>query len=943
MERPGQRSNGSSELDIGSLGFVEDLYVRYLRDAGSVTGDWREYFGSLEAGDMTLASSRARTWTAPRIVSGNRVIREAVYAGEEGKALESAEYQDQVNLLVRNYRVRGHIIAQLDPLERPQPRPPELELRFYGFDEHDLDRRVYCIDFHATNVRTLGDLIACLRDTYCRSIAVQYMHIDDLAIRRWLQERMELSRNRLKLSAEEQRRMLTRLTNAVIFEEFIRKKYVGAKTFSLEGCESLIPLLDLALEKASHQGVREVVIGMAHRGRLNVLTNVVGKSPRAVFEEFEDVEHERYFGRGDVRYHLGYSGDRVLPDDTRMHLSLCFNPSHLEFVDSVVLGRVRAKQERLPEARRGRCMALIVHGDAAFAGEGIVQETLNLSQLPAYTTGGTLHVIVNNQIGFTTSPEEGRASRYATEVARMLQVPIFHVNGEDPEAVAQAVSLAMDYRHAFKRDVFVEMFGYRRWGHNETDEPSFTQPLLYRSIARRKPVREGYLDHLLQFGDISRDEAESIARRQRAEFERELSAARDQGFRRPPRRTRGIWIRGAYKGGEESDVPEVATAVQPERITNLLAALTRVPDGFRLHPKLKRILDARRAMGRGEVRMDWATAEALALATLATEGVRIRLTGQDTARGTFSQRHAVLHDQETGETYTPLQNLAQDQAPVTVANSPLSEAGVLGFEYGYSLDCPDGLVLWEAQFGDFANAAQVIIDQFIASAEDKWQRLSGLVLLLPHGFEGQGPEHSSARLERFLDLAAEDNFQVVFPSSPVQLFHCLRRQALRLWRKPLIVLTPKGLLRHRAFVSDLSEFGVGGFRRVITRGRLGHGVSRVLMATGKMGFELERHPKDQAEQEQMPLVYLEQLYPLPRKELEAALDGLEDGTSVIWVQEEPENMGAWRYLRAELGERLLGRLPFSCVCRRSSASPATGSLAAHKVEQQQLLKKALEA
>jgi len=943
MVLPAQRGNGVSHPVSESLGFAEALYARYLQDAGNVPAGWRDYFARLDSAQASPPSSRPRPWSAPRIVSGNRVVREAVYTGSQGEALESAGYQTQVNQLVRNYRVRGHIIAQLDPLERSPPCPPELELGSYGFDKRDLERPVRSIAFHGKDVHTLGELITRLREAYCGSIALQYMHIDDLAIRHWLQDRMESTAHRLSLTASAQRRMLTRLTNAVIFEEFIRRKYVGAKTFSLEGCESLIPLLDQALEKASQQGVREVVIGMAHRGRLNVLANVVGKSPREIFQEFEDNEHERYFGRGDVRYHLGYSGDRTLGDDVRLHLSLCFNPSHLEFVNPVVIGRVRAKQERLPESKRGRCMALMVHGDAAFAGEGIVQETLNLSQLPAYSTGGTLHVMVNNQIGFTTSPAEGRSSTYATEVARMLQVPIFHVNGEDPEAVAQVVNLAMDYRHTFHRDVFVDMFGYRRLGHNETDEPSFTQPLLYRSIAGRKPVRDGYLDHLLKLGDISRDEAEQIAQRQRDEFEQELSAARRPDTRRPRRRTRGIWIRGAYQGGRERDVPDGSTAVQSQRLTNLLAALTRLPEGFHLHRKLKRVLGTRRAMGQGKAPIDWSTAEALALATLATEGFRIRLTGQDTARGTFSQRHAVLHDQETGETITPLQHLAPNQAPVTVANSPLSEAGALGFEYGYSMDCPDGLVLWEAQFGDFANAAQVIIDQFIAGAEDKWQRLSGLVLLLPHGFEGQGPEHSSARLERFLTLAAEDNFQVVFPSSPVQFFHCLRRQALRPWRKPLIVLTPKGLLRHRAFVSALDEFCTGGFRRLIPRGRLHTGVNRVLMATGKMSFELARHQDDHAAENRAPLLHLEQLYPLPRKELEAALQNLTDGTPVTWVQEEPENMGAWRYLRAELGEQLFGRFPLSRISRCPSASPATGSSAAHKKEQQQLLKQALEA
>jgi 2-oxoglutarate dehydrogenase E1 component len=919
-----------------SLPFVEGLYADYLRDPRSVSEDWQRYFEALGNGVQRLPPRLGPSFTPPRLFDPGPG---AAAAGDG--AADVAALQDRADQLVRAFRVRGHMAAAIDPLGLPRAPQPELDPAFYGFTERDLARTVSTETLGGRERQTLGELIERLETTYCRSIGAQFMHIDELEVRRWLQQRMESTRNRVQLSRAEQLRILIRLTDAVIFEEFIQKKYLGAKTFSLEGCESLIPLLDLAIEKSGEQGVDEVVLAMAHRGRLNVLANLLGKSARQIFREFEDADPALHYGRGDVKYHLGHSSDWTLVGGRQIHLSLCFNPSHLEFVSPVAVGRVRAKQDRWEDSERRRGLALLIHGDAAFAGEGIVQETLNLSELAGYRVGGSVHVIVNNQLGFTTRPVEYRSSTYATDVAKMLQSPIFHVNGEDPEAVAQVVRLGLDFRERFQRDLVIDMYGYRRRGHNEGDEPSFTDPLLYATIARRKGVREGYLEHLLELGGISREEADEIAAARRRHLEQELSAARREDYV-PPRQGSGkIWF--GYVGGPEANVPRIETGVDGERLAELLERLTAIPEGFHLHPKLQRGFAQRRAMATGERPLDWSAAEALAFATLATEGYRVRLSGQDTARGTFSQRHAVLHDFETDATWVPLANLAEDQAPVEILNSPLSEAGALGFEYGYSLDYPEALVLWEAQFGDFINAAQVIVDQFIASAEDKWQRLSGIVLLLPHGFEGMGPEHSSARLERFLLLAADDNLQVVNLTTPAQYFHCLRRQVIRRWRKPLIVMTPKRLLRHPRAVSSLADLTQGGFRRVLhdDPGIDPSGVERVLLCSGKIYYELlEKREEDQ--RSDVALMRLEQLYPLSEEDLEQALAPYPDRARAFWVQEEPENMGAWRFLHTRYGERLLGRLPFSGISRPATASPASGSAASHELEQKEILLKAFD-
>jgi len=922
-------------FDSHSLSFVEDLYRDYVQDPSSVSEDWRKFFASVAGRDGHFlrdpqfgpSFKPQSLFHATAGANGNGAAQSHVSAGV---------LQERVDQLVRAYRVRGHRLARVDPLGEPPTMLPELDPEFHGLGPAELDRTFSTRSLGGADEATLREILKHLRNTYCRFIGVQFMHIDDLAVRGWLQERVESTENRIQLSRQEQLRILTCLTDAVMFEEFIQKRYLGAKSFSLEGSESLIPLLDLAIEKSSSQNIDEIVIAMAHRGRLNVLANIIGKSPQQIFHEFEDQEPALNRGRGDVKYHLGYSASHTTTTGRNIHLSLCFNPSHLEFVNPVASGRMRAKMDREGDAAQNRGLVLMIHGDAAFAGEGVIQETLNLSQLPGYCTGGALHVVVNNQLGFTTPPEQSRSSTYATDVAKMLQIPIFHVNGEDPESVAQVVNLALDFRQQFRRDVVIDMYCYRRRGHNEGDEPSFTQPLLYKAIEQRQTVRESYLERLLLLGEITVDEADRIAEERRQRLEEAFSVARSRGYAPPARSPGGVWT--GYQGGREVNVDEVDTGASRERLGTLLSSLAQVPADFHVHPKIARLLGQRAEMATGTRPLDWSAAEALALATLATDQVPVRLSGQDSERGTFSQRHAVLHDFETGARYMPLAHLAPDQAAIEIYNSPLSETGVLGFEYGYSLDRPSALVMWEAQYGDFINVAQVIIDQFLVSAEDKWRRLSGLTMLLPHGLEGSGPEHSSARLERFLMLAAEDNLQIVQPSTPAQYFHVLRRQALRRWRKPLIVMTPKSLLRHAAAVSTLDDLTSGTYRRVIpdTGETPGAKIRRVVMCSGKVYYELVAKRAELARSD-VALVRIEQFYPFPYKQLRAALAEYRDGTPVVWIQEEPENMGAWWFLRMQLGQTLFERLPLSGIYRRAGASPATGSASSHRLEQDELI------
>ena len=920
-----------------NVDYLEQLYLRYLEDPEQLLPQWGELFERwIEEDGADRRAAAGPSFRRASIFNPSA----ATGAQQQGEQLQLARIQERVDQLIRNYRVRGHIIAGIDPLGTVRPRPDELRPEHYGFTEEDMSRSFSTGLIPGSNLQSLRDIIDRLERTYCSCIGAQFMHIDELEARDWLQRRMEKSENRLKLSPGQQRRIFEKLTDAVIFEEFVRRKYVGAKTFSLEGAESLIPLLDMALDKAGSQGVREVAMGMSHRGRLNVLANIIGKSYQDIFHEFEDVDATFYVNRGDVKYHLGYHNYFTTASGRQLHVSLGFNPSHLEFVTPVTLGRTRAKQDRFGDSHRTVGMAMVIHGDAAFAGEGIVQESLNLSQLPGYACGGAVHIVVNNQIGFTTSPEQGRSSTYATDVAKMLQIPIFHVNGQDPEAVAQVVDLALDFRQTYHRDVVIDMYCYRRLGHSEGDEPAYTQPLMYREIERRPSVQASYLDCLLELGGITREEADQIAQHRKETLEQKLDEARRKDFVYNPGTLEGMWK--GYQGDRECFIEDVPTGVEREKLAEYLRRLAELPEGFHLHKKLKRTIKQREEMAAAERPVDWAAAESLALGSVAAEGFRVRLSGQDSQRGTFSHRHAVLHDTEDGHTYTPLAHVSPDEAQVEIINSPLSEAGALGFEYGYSLVFPDGLVVWEAQFGDFANAAQVIIDQFIASAEDKWQHLSGLVLLLPHGFEGQGPEHSSARLERFLCLAAEDNIQVVVPTTPAQYFHVLRRQVLSRWRKPLIVLTPKSLLRHRLVVSPLAELAEGHFCHVLPDPEPPREpVRRVLLCTGKIFYKLleARRARDRHD---VALLRIEQLYPLPEGQLADELKEYPDDTPVYWVQEEPENMGAWSYLRFRFGERLFGRFPLEGITRAASASPATGSASSHRLEQDEVIATAFD-
>jgi len=787
----------------------------------------------------------------------------------------------------------------------------------------------------------LQQILKILQNTYCRAVGVQYMHIDDPEPKFWLQQTMETTENIRSLSHAEQIRILTRLTDAEMFEEFIAKKYVGAKRFGLEGAESLIPLLDLALEDAGEFGIEDIVIGMAHRGRLNVMANIMQKDPGQIFREFDDTNPELHFGRGDVKYHLGYSSVWTTSTGKKIDLALCFNPSHLEFVGPVVLGRVRARQEKLGQGAHQRVMGLVIHGDAAFAGQGVVQEMLNMSEIAGYSVGGTIHIIVNNQVGFTTAPKQARSGTYPTDVAKMLQIPIIHVNGEHPEAVAQAIRLAMEYRKKFNKDVVVDMWCYRRRGHNEGDDPTYTQPLMYKQIAKMASVRERYVDSLLKVPQpaLGRSEVEDIATKRREYLEAELAKARAKDYD-----YKQLATQGGYRGGLDKDTPEVATEVDPEILASLLVKLTEVPEGFTTNPKLqKMVLESRKEMAAGKKSLDWGAAENLAYASLVVQGVPVRLSGQDVGRGTFSHRHAIFHDFETGEQYIPLNNLSKDQARYQVWDSPLSEVAVLAFEYGLCLDRPECLTLWEAQFGDFVNVAQVIIDQFIVSSEDKWSRLNGLVMLLPHGFEGQGPEHSSARLERFLGLAAEDNIQVVNLTTPGQLFHCLRRQVLRPLRKPLVVMSPKSLLRHPECVTPLAEMAVGSFQRVLPDCGSGSSskVTRTLLCSGKLYYELDAYRKAHNRSD-VAIVRLEQIYPFPDRQLKSALSVFPKGTAAIWVQEEPANMGALPFLRCRFDDKLFDRHPFMHISRPESASPATGSGGAHKIEQASLIEQAFK-
>ncbi|MEZ4261245.1 MAG: 2-oxoglutarate dehydrogenase E1 component [Polyangiaceae bacterium] len=916
-----------------NAGFVEDLHTQFLQSPASVPDEWRTFF---EGNKVSTSNGAARTngsASVPRAVAHvpppPPSELDAVMGVTAAVAMQGRLYQ-----LVNAYRVRGHLFARIDPLGSPPAAAPELELANFGLGPQELDTSFLTLGISGLPERaTLREILAHLTETYCGSIGVEFTHVEEPAARTWLQASMESTRNRCALEREEVLRILTRLTDAEIFEQFVHKNFVGAKRFSLEGAESMIAMLDLLVEYSSAHGVEEIVIGMAHRGRLNVLVNILEKNLREVFAAFNDRNPEKNLGRGDVKYHLGHSFDRVTASGKKIHLSLAFNPSHLEFVNPVVEGRVRAKQVR---AKRSGIVPLLIHGDAAFCGQGIVPETLNLTGLEGYSTGGTIHLVVNNQIGFTTLPSDSRSTRYCTDIARMLKVPVFHVNGEDPEAVIQVARLAVEYRQRFGSDVVIDMYCYRKYGHNEGDEPRFTQPLMYSVIDQKPTVREVYVRKLVATGQVTREQADEIEHARKAALDQALEDEKQGDYMTAPNAMEGLWT--PYYGGPDALVPEADTSLSRDKLAQLATRLAEMPPGFSPNPKVHALVQGRRDRVIAGEPFDWGTAETLAFASLLDEGHRVRLSGQDARRGTFSHRHAALYDTSTGARHVPLAQL--NPGMFEVYDSPLSEAGVLGFEYGYSLDCPDGLIMWEAQFGDFVNGAQVIIDQFIVSAEDKWLRLSGLVMLLPHGYEGQGPEHSSARVERFLQMAAQDNIQVCNLTTPAQLYHCLRRQVLRPWRKPLVIFTPKSLLRHKMAMSTVDDLACGPFQRVIPdQATDPRNVKRILLCSGKVYYDLY-DARQKLGRQDVAIVRLEQLYPL-NDQLTRALASYADGTRLVWVQEEPRNAGAWYFINSTLPGIIGSRLPLSVVSRPMSASPATGSHSSHKLEQQRLIDEAL--
>ncbi len=908
-----------------NLQLVDEMYARYEVDPMSLDPAWRRLFA-----DGTLPVTNGHGARSPLALS--------TPSAAPSDALVTARAAAAWNL-VNAYRVRGHLAAEVDPLGLlERPTFPEFMPETYGFSKADLGTVVQAGGFVGLEQAPLGEVVARCREAYCGSIGVEFMHIRDAERREFLQEQMETRAAYRGLERETKIGVLSDLVGAEEFEQFVHRKYPGTKRFSLEGAETTIPMLNLALEHACRLGCIEAVIGMAHRGRLTVLTHVMQKKARDVFMEFEDIPSGASMAGGDVKYHLGYSTDRVDRAGRRIHVSLAFNPSHLEAVNPVVIGRVRAKQRRFRDWEHAQVLGILIHGDAAFAGQGLVAETLNLSEIHGYRTGGTLHFVVNNQIGFTATPHESRSTTYCTDIAKMIQVPIFHVNGEDPDACAAVMQIAMEYRARFHTDVVVDMYCYRRFGHNEMDEPGFTQPVMYRIIQQKKHIPEIYGQYLVEKGVITSEHLAELRARIAAQYERELEIAKAAELRPPIEAHGGVW--GPYKGGPDTAVPDVETGVPRERLEEITRRATSVPEGFHAHGKILRLLQQREEMGTGKRPLDWAMGELLAFGSLLWEGTLVRLSGQDSGRGTFSQRHAILVDQDDGREYVPLKNIRPGQAEFLIYDSPLSEAGCLGFEFGYSLDYPDALVIWEAQFGDFANGAQVIIDQFLASSEEKWRRICGLTLLLPHGYEGQGPEHSSARPERFLKLCAEDNWQVCQPSTPAQIFHLLRRQVVRPWRKPLVVLTPKSLLRLPEAASDLSELTSGCFSKVIgdQAGLAAGDVKRIVLCSGRVYYDLVA-ARQKRQDQRTAILRIEQLYPWPAEELTRALGAFPQATELVWVQDEPRNQGPWSFVAPRL-RRLFQQGPVLGVTRKESASPATGSHRQHVEEQRALLAEA---
>ncbi len=909
--------------DAYNRDIIEDAYHRWQAEPASVDVTWQAFFAGAEfAGNGVAERVEAM---APAAITGNLRLQTGVVR------------------LVNWYRQVGHVQAHIDPLQDGPPPPSNLlKLENFGLSDADLDATVDgSMVFGINGPVTLRGLVDALKAIYCGRVGVEFMHIDDLEKRSWIAERIEAGRHRPVVDRRQKFRTLMTLHQAQLFENYLHTKYAGKKRFSLEGGETLIPMLDAVVNAAPALGMQEIVIGMAHRGRLNVLVNTLQKPFEQIFNEFEDhyIPESTADGDGDVKYHMGFSADIATPDGGRVHVTLTPNPSHLEIVNPVVEGRVRAKQRLHGDSDRSRGMALLIHGDAAFMGQGPVAETLNLANLTGYRTGGTLHIVINNQIGFTTSPKDGRSTRYCTDLAKFIQAPIFHVHGEDPEAAVYLSQLALEYRQKFKADVMIDLVCYRKYGHNEGDEPAITQPVDYRKIKAKKPVGEVYTDQLLAEGVIQPEEAAAID----ADFRKLLDDALQGVKAQPPQPKRMVGFTKVWKGfAKQYSHAPADTSISREVADRIADQFARVPDGFQWHPTIKRLADRRQSDIKSGGNLDWGTGEALAFGSLVLERHLVRLSGQDCRRGTFAHRHSYYFDQETGQGYCPLDRLSPEQAPFDAFDSSLSEAAILGFEYGYTLDDPSALVMWEAQFGDFANGAQVVIDQFIVSGESKWNRSSGVVMLLPHGYEGQGPEHSSARLERFLQLCAEDNIQVCNFTTPANYFHALRRQVKRNFRKPLIVMTPKSLLRLPAAVSPVADFTdpTAGFREVIDdampaadAGR----VRRVVLCSGKVYYDLAaKRAKDKVPG--VAIVRLEQFYPWPEAQLKAVLTRYPNATEWVWAQEESHNNGGWFFVRPLLEQ--MG-YKFQFVGRDASASPSTGSQFVHEHEQADLVNAAL--
>ncbi|WP_018605932.1 2-oxoglutarate dehydrogenase E1 component [Uliginosibacterium gangwonense] len=918
--------------------FIEELYEAYLENPASVADQWRSYFDSLQ----NMPGSGRDVAHAPVIASFAQMAK-------QGKPLASAittpgiadKRQIGVLQMINAYRFQGNRWAQLDPLRR-QERPPiaELEPSYYGFTEADLSAafNVGSFQFQESNQASLRQIIEAVRQTYCGTLTVEYMYMADVQQKRWIQSKLEPIRSTPSYDAATKKRILERLTAAETLEKYLHTKYVGQKRFSLEGGDSSIVAMDTFINTAGSMGVQEIVIGMAHRGRLNVLVNVLGKAPRMLFEEFEG-KHVADLEAGDVKYHMGFSSD-VNTTGGPVHLTLAFNPSHLEIVNPVVQGSVYARQKRRDDTRKNQVMAVLIHGDAAVAGQGINQELLNFSQTRGYGTGGSIHLVINNQIGFTTSdPRDSRSSLYCTDIFKMAEAPIFHVNGDDPEAVALACQFAIEFRQTFKKDVVVDLLCYRKLGHNEQDEPMVTQPLMYKKIAQHPGTRKVYADKLVAQGVCASSEPEQMIAQYREHLDRGelLYNPALSGHNRKFMQDWSPFQKIGYT--DEAD-----TAVPMGELKRLAKKLAEIPDGFSLHPRVANIIDARRAMGEGTQLLDWGMAENMAYASLVAQGYGVRISGQDCGRGTFFHRHAVLHDQNRERwdagIHVPLSNIQPDQAPFTVIDSVLSESGILGFEYGYATAEPNQLVVWEAQFGDFGNCAQVVIDQFISSGEAKWGRLSGITMLLPHGYEGQGPEHSSARPERYMQLCAENNWQVCIPSTPAQIFHLLRRQMVRSLRKPLVVMTPKSLLRHKDAVSSLDDLANGQFRTVISEVDKFENkkVKRIVLCSGKLYYELlaERRAKDIKD---AVIIRIEQLYPFPNDAFATELAKYPNAKDVVWCQEEPRNQGAWYWIssRQHLARSLDKHHSLHLVSRPASASPAVGYYAKHNIQQREVV------